>query len=120
MWSRKTHLQLTVEKAQLQKRCQSCKDHEKQESSSPPQKPDHRAHGQAGCQRNPSHGVVVCIEVVRNRHLRFVPHHAFRKTVVYAVTSQPRGNRRGQEDIIAEKAAVHCNVIQLGNTLMGK
>jgi len=98
-------LQLTVEQAQLQKRCQSRKDHEEQESSSPPQKPDHRAHGQAGCQRNPSHGVVVRVEVVGDRHLRFVPHHAFRKTVVYAITGQPRGNRRGGEESIAEQAA---------------
>lgn len=111
-------LQLTVEKAQLQKRCQGCKNHEKQESSSPPQKPDHWAHGQAGCQGNPSHGVVVRVEVVGNRHLRFVPHHAFCKTVVYAVTSQPRGNRRGQEEIVAEKAATCCNLIPCRNMLV--
>lgn len=111
-------LQLTVEKAQLQERCQGCEDHEKQESSSSPQKPNHWAHGQAGCQCNPSHGVVVRIEVVGNCHLCFMPHHAFCKTVVYAVTSQPRGNRRGQEEIIVEKAAAHCKGIQGRSILM--
>lgn len=93
-------LQLTVEKAQLQKRCQSCQDHEEQESSSPPQKPNHWAHGQAGCQGDPRHGIVVRIEVVGDRHLRLVPHHAFCKTVVYAVTSQPRERGKGKRKLL--------------------
>lgn len=112
------HLQLTVEKAQLQKWCQSCKYHEEQESSSPPQEPDHGAHGQAGCQCNPSHGVVVRIEVVGNRHLRLVPHHAFCKTVVYAIASQPGGNSRGQERPLLRGQNTHCSVIQCGEALM--
>lgn len=113
-----SHLQLTVEKAKLQKWCQSCKYHEEQESSSPAQKPDHRAHGQAGCQRDPSHGVVVCIEVVGDRHLRFVPHHAFCKTVVDAITSQPEGNRRGQQRPLLRGQNTPCTVIQHGEALM--
>lgn len=106
-----SHLLLTVEEAQLQKWCQSCEYHEEQESSSPPQKPDHRAHGQAGCQGNPSHGVVVRIEIVGNRHLRFVPHHTFCKTVVYAITSQPEGNRRGKQRPLLKGKTLQCDSV---------
>lgn len=113
-----SHLQLTVEKAQLQKWCQSCEYHEEQKSSSPPQEPDHGAHGQAGRQGNPSHGVVVRVEVVGNRHLRLVPHHALCKTVVYAIASQPGGNRRGWERPLLRGQNTHCSVIQCGEALM--
>lgn len=83
---------LTVEQPKLQERGQGGEDHEEQQPSPAPQEPDHHAHSQAGRQGDAGHGVVVGIEVLEERHLHLVAHHAPCKAVVDPVPRQPVGD----------------------------